>query len=133
MIDSTDTEEEVEYKGQGGFLKMEVESNRQSEDVGTRFLASAGNETLLLFSSGNLYQGGLQEGKKVRWEEGTRVHRVLGIQERSAIQGLVVPGSHGSSKHIVVDSSTGSKEMEPEGSLQLSSNMQLKLNSPLVS
>ena len=75
MIDSTDTEEEVEYKGQGGFLKMEVESDRQSEDVGTRFLASAGNKTLLLFSSGNLYQGGLQEGKKVRWEEGTRVHR----------------------------------------------------------
>ena len=37
-------------------------------------------------------------------EVGTRVHRVLGMLERSAIQGLVVPGSHESNEHIVLDS-----------------------------
>ena len=37
-------------------------------------------------------------------EVGTRVHRVLGMLERSAILGLVVPGSHESNEHIVLDS-----------------------------
>ena len=37
-------------------------------------------------------------------EAGTRVQRVLGILERSAMQGLVVPESHEFSKPIVVDS-----------------------------
>ena len=37
-------------------------------------------------------------------EAGTRVHRVLGMLERSAILGLVVPGSHESNEHIVLDS-----------------------------
>ena len=100
---------------QGGFHKSDIQGQ--------------GREARL-FTKGVLM--GSRENSQSE-EAGTRVHRVLGIQERSAIQGLVMPGSHGSSKHIVVDSSTGSKEMEPEGSLQLSSNMQLKLNSPLVS
>ena len=33
-------------------------------EVGTRVLASAGKETLLHFSSGNSYQGGLHEGRE---------------------------------------------------------------------
>ena len=48
-------------------------------------------------------QGQGREARENRQSEevGTRVHRIRGMLERSAMQGLVVPES---SKHIVVDS-----------------------------
>ena len=51
-------------------------------------------------------QGQGREARENRQSEemGTRVHRILGMLERSAMQGLVVPESHEFSKPIVVDS-----------------------------